>query len=602
MPALMKRTVPLHTGPSSGSPGPRPVRDYWSFASNPSSLWWLISAVTLARIIYLGLFCPYTLAEDEAFYWEWSRHLDLSYYTKGPGIAWFIRSSTALLGTSEFSVRLPAALSSAVLSLAVGLWARDVARDEGSEPAKACRTGFFAACCTLLLPMFQASSLLMTIDGPYAAAWSVAGWLGYRAMVRGRAWVWSLAAALVGVSFLFKYTALMLPLSWLIAWAVSPRLRNGTGLRPLPLFVAVLVFGVIVSPVVIWNVREGWPTIAHLLGHLGFAGGDVAPDPSQGKWRYEPAWTASYIAGQFALAGPVFGIGIIGAIRAFRSSAATGRRLVAWCAVPLLTLYLVVSFITEPEGNWAFAAHVAGCVLAGGVVESAMTAWKTRVAEWKRLPRPRPREGFLFARPASGVQVLWHSSLIAGVLVAVAIAGLPVVDGFWKQATGAERSPIPVGRFTGADTMAEHVTELADALRASAPGEPFVCGLHYGRAAQLAFYLPGRPTVVCASSMIAGGRRTQYDWWPETRLDYPSLAGRPAVVVGGRREDWLQVFDSVGEPITLRGDGKRGRPAFSAVGLRPERLRPSNDIGFRRPPPLAFGTGDILRPLTEVPD
>jgi hypothetical protein len=36
------------------------------------------------------------LSPDEAHYWEWSRRLDWSYYSKGPFVAYLIALSTAL--------------------------------------------------------------------------------------------------------------------------------------------------------------------------------------------------------------------------------------------------------------------------------------------------------------------------------------------------------------------------------------------------------------------------------------------------------------------------------------------------------------------------
>src|SRR4051812_50206558 len=80
----------------------------------------LVLAVTAARLMYLAWLCPYTLVEDEASYWEWARHLDWSYYTKGPGIAWTIAGAVRVLGDSAFAVRVPAVISSAVGGVFVG--------------------------------------------------------------------------------------------------------------------------------------------------------------------------------------------------------------------------------------------------------------------------------------------------------------------------------------------------------------------------------------------------------------------------------------------------------------------------------------------------
>src|SRR5262245_45599322 len=83
----------------------------------------LVGAVTVLRLVYIFWLCPYNLVEDEASYWEWSRRLDWSYYSKGPGIAWAIRAATALLGTSEAAIRTVPVISGGLAAGAVGLLA-----------------------------------------------------------------------------------------------------------------------------------------------------------------------------------------------------------------------------------------------------------------------------------------------------------------------------------------------------------------------------------------------------------------------------------------------------------------------------------------------
>src|SRR5262249_25418158 len=39
------------------------------------------------HVSYLSGNCPLDLGQDEAHYWDWSRHLDWSYYSKGPLVA-----------------------------------------------------------------------------------------------------------------------------------------------------------------------------------------------------------------------------------------------------------------------------------------------------------------------------------------------------------------------------------------------------------------------------------------------------------------------------------------------------------------------------------
>src|SRR5262245_49395940 len=56
----------------------------------------LILGTAAARIAYLGWFTAFDLAADEAHYWDWSRNLDWSYYSKGPLVALLIRASCTL--------------------------------------------------------------------------------------------------------------------------------------------------------------------------------------------------------------------------------------------------------------------------------------------------------------------------------------------------------------------------------------------------------------------------------------------------------------------------------------------------------------------------
>src|SRR5262249_44173380 len=83
----------------------------------------LILAVAGVRLVYLAYDCPLDLAPDEAHYWDWSRHLDWSYYSKGPLVAYLIRAgcelvgewSRQLVGSEMLAVRLPAVVCGSLL-------------------------------------------------------------------------------------------------------------------------------------------------------------------------------------------------------------------------------------------------------------------------------------------------------------------------------------------------------------------------------------------------------------------------------------------------------------------------------------------------------
>ncbi|MDX2130749.1 MAG: glycosyltransferase family 39 protein [Planctomycetota bacterium] len=532
--------------------GAVPVGAWARWAGRAGSAAWFIVLVTAARLVYLFFFCPYSLIEDEAHYWEWSRRLALSYYTKGPGIAWAIRGATELFGDVEGAVRLPAVVCGAIAGAGVAMLAH------GAIPDR--RAAFIAAACFMLTPIFQITGLIVTIDGPLTAAWTIGAWGAWRALVRDDPRGWLVLGAAVGVGCLFKYTTLLLPLGVFAA-------ANVTGLRvrrhvPAMLGGAALC-AVGLLPVIVWNARNDWATIAHLLGHLGVKGGDMPVTQGRDGWSYSPLWTLSFLGTQAALLGPVLILGVLGALDAWRARTADPARwrregALAAMGMPVFLFYFLVSFLTEPEGNWALAGGLTFVPLAAGRVLRGMDDWLARVRAWRASPSPRPRMGVLVRRPETPTQVLWMILLCGGLVVAVGslrldlLARLPRVGRY-----------IPVHRFTGAERMAAHVDRLRAEVRDETGAEPFVVAMHYGRASQMAFYLPGHPVVYCATSVILGGRHTQYDYWPDTDLRRDlGLRGRPSVMLGGTREAWSLVFARVREIGRLDADGKKDRPVF----------------------------------------
>lgn len=546
----------MHEPPPASLQRASPGR-FAPWAASWRSVLLLIALVTLARVIYLVFFCPYTLIEDEAHYWEWSRRLDWSYYSKGPGVAWVVAAATRLLGDHEFAVRLPAVICSAIAALSLAGLARDASGEK--------RAGFFTAACFQLVPMFFSTSMLMTIDMPYAACWSVAAWAAWRALGAGGAGAWATLGLAIAAGIIFKYTMLLL-IPGLLVFAIVHR-RDHRVRTAGPLIASALsALGLV--PILIWNSSRGWPTIHHLLGHLGVSGGDVAPTQGVGGYHYDPTWTLEFIGTQLALVGPVLALAYLGYRSLRESGQARSASFLAWCALPIILFYLGVSFVAEPEGNWALAGYTTLTALAGLGVVRSMDIWSNRVAAWRAMPEPRPRAGLVLRRPESAGQVLWHATLLVGLVFALAslrldlLARLPIIG-----------PRVPLSRFMGADLMASHTQRLLDQLRERMPGaEPFVVSQFYGRASQMAFYLPGHPVVYCSGSLM-GGRKTQYDLWDETRLASTSLAGRPAVLLGDADQSWLWSgqfgFPRV-EPVgKLEGDRKRNRVASFGFDYHP---------------------------------
>lgn len=518
----------------------------------------LILAVALVRAVWLTWICPYELAADEAQYWDWSRRLDLSYYSKGPGIAWAIAASTYLFGDAEWAVRMPAVVSSGLAMWFVSRLAVELAR--GDE-----RAGFFAALAFLALPAYHATAIFMTIDAPYLACWACAMWTAARAIgVNGSGgglrW-WALLGLVVGVGFLFKYTILLL-LPGIALWMVISR-RDFERRSVSGFVIAAITFTAVAAPVVIWNARHDWPTLAHLLGHLGAPGGDtVHPTSGSGAgWSYDPRWTLEFLGTQAGMIGPVLALFIIAWVTARRDTEGPGRiaaRFTLAMAAPILVFYLLVTLASDAEGNWPIAGYLSLIALVGVIAPRELERFRTLVAHW-RLDPSRPRRGFFRRKPETPFQLAWDWSLAYGVIAGIGVMSLSVLD----------RLPVvggvvPYHRISGFGAFAMRVNEL----RSAAPGGDgsLIIGDQYTRAALLAYYLPGHPSV-CSATSLLGGRRSSYDFFADTRLVNPNLRGRNAILVGTTAERWSRAlsFDRI---ELLAGQAESRWPVYLGVGFQ----------------------------------
>jgi hypothetical protein len=274
-------------------------------------------------------------------------------------------------------------------------------------------------------------------------------------------------------------------------------------------------------------------------------------------------WTLEFVGAQAGMAGPMLWLAVMEFVHARRRRGEDPRRwtgvlFLTLCAAPILAFYFVVTFFAPAQQNWAMAAFITVAAMAAGAVVRGMDDYVVKLRAWRALPEPRPHRGYLLRRPETPVQVLWHTTLGYGL-----IAGVGFLCAVPLARIGSVGRVLPAHRLLGADQRAADVAGLLERLRDETGREPFVMAHHYGVAAQMAYYLPGHPTVFC-SSAFTGGRRTQYDYFRDTdlTLNQAALMGRPAVMIGALRPQWEELFGRVETIGRLSGEKKEDRPAF----------------------------------------
>jgi len=225
---------------------------------NPSTVLWCtglswrwvgIFAMFLALALGLRLLAmaAVPLIPEEAYYWMYAQHAELSYFDHPPMVAWVIGLGTAVFGHTEFGVRIVGNL----LMLGASLLMYRFGQAWFSQAA-----GVVAALLLQVLPVFFGVGFIATMDSALVFFWML-GLVGLTAALRdNRAWGWYVAGIALGLAMLSKYTGLFFALgTGLAVVAHRPWRRHLLTLHP---YLSILFAVALFSPVIIWNAQHDW--------------------------------------------------------------------------------------------------------------------------------------------------------------------------------------------------------------------------------------------------------------------------------------------------------------------------------------------------------
>ncbi len=435
----MPVSPPAASAPGPGCP-PDARLDRLAFAA--------IAVATLFHAVYAGLV---PLSPQEAYYWEWSRHLDLSYFDHPPLAAWTIRAATVLLGDSERAIRAAGLLHSTVFS--VVLWA-SARRLFGSRVALA------AMLAAAAVPLFSLGQVVVTPDAPLLSGWALALYFTVRALQDDEPRWLVAAGAATGCAVLGKYTGFLLFPQILAALLLDPRGRRHLR-TPWPWVGAALGLALF-APVVVWNVEHAGASLAFQT--TGRAAGA----------SFRPVLVARFLGLQAALVSPILLLLLVeAALSSVRRRALPAFRICALFSVPLLAIATLASPFVWVKGNWVAAAYPTALVAAAAL-----------------------------ALERGGRALRLGIGAVAVALAATIYVHLvPVLPGI----------PFPARDegFAGWRELAARVETERDALPAGA----FVAGCNYKVSAELSYYLPDR--IHTFSGELAGDHGLQYRYWLE---------------------------------------------------------------------------------------
>ena len=274
------------------------------------------------------------LAPEEAYYWDYSQHPNLSYFDHPPMVAWMIRFGTAVFGDTELGVRwlssiLMLGACTAIYFFARVWWAR--------------QTAILSAAALLLLPGYFISTLMGMMDAPLVLFWAMTLLFISRALHRDQRANWYLAGITTGLALLTKYTAIFLPLGGLLAVVLYKPWRRQ--LRTIHPYIACIIAIALFSPVLLWNARHGFASFRFYLYERS------AVNP------LSLALPMRFIAYQFFILGPVHALAAVVAMRRYRRFSPAFIIAVSF-SLPLIAAMFFKSF-RETHPNWTLPAYIA---------------------------------------------------------------------------------------------------------------------------------------------------------------------------------------------------------------------------------------------------
>jgi len=433
-------------------------------------LFLLLALLTGARYL---LAASYELSSDEAYYYLWSQHPALSYYSKGPGVAVAIGASTALFGPTEFGVRFFSPLLGLGTSLIVFFFARRVYNE---------RVAIWTVLLLNAIPIFNVGAVVMTIDPLSIFFWAASVYTFWLALEKSPAfsWWWPLTGLLIGFGFLAKYTNAMELLSIIIILGSTRRYQRdllGAG------FWSMLVIALAcTAPVIVWNEQHAWITLIHLSARGGLNGG----------FALHPTAFLQFLLGHLAVYSPLVFIGLMWSLYWAGERARTQfkPRFLGAFAVPLLVMYAVLALKNPGEPNWTAPAFITLSILGTAL-------WLEHAAE-----------SAILRRYAIGGLVL------AAVMTAVTL-NPDIVRVF--------HIPFPYARDRSAElrgwrTSAAAVQEFRHEFEQQTGQPVFLIGNKYQTSALLSFYMtdhrvegPGHPPVYIPESQNI---EDEFSFWP----------------------------------------------------------------------------------------
>lgn len=216
-----------------------------------------LAAINLFKLLVARYF---PLIGDEAFYWVWGQHLDLSYISHPPMIAYVNFILSAIFGNSEIAIRLTAILIVFLISILIYLTVKEL------FDKKAATT---AAVIFNLVPTFFGGGMFLVPQMLLFLFWTLSFYLLVLIVKRQQPHYWYLLGISAGLGLLSDYVMALFFIGTGVFLLLCREQRSWLA-RKEP-YLAFLLSLLVFSPVIIWNLKQGFAPFLYWGGKMGAA-------------------------------------------------------------------------------------------------------------------------------------------------------------------------------------------------------------------------------------------------------------------------------------------------------------------------------------------
>ena len=215
---------------------------------------WMIAVIAALTAWRLSIAALLPVTQDEAYYFDWARHLAWGYFDHPPGVA-LLGVTTWLEAGSAFAARLGGISAGIVTLWVLARFYRHCGLTDAREVALA-----LLLVGTTLLGLI--GGVITTPDTALMLGWALALHESERALAGDRR-RWLTAGAAIGLGLLGKYT--MVLIGPVVLWAIIR--SDWRALRTVWPYLGAGLALVVFAPHIIWNANHDWLTMRFQLGH-----------------------------------------------------------------------------------------------------------------------------------------------------------------------------------------------------------------------------------------------------------------------------------------------------------------------------------------------